>query len=428
MKTQLAQQEQEYKETELGQLPKDWDVVKLGEVADIFDKKRVPLSEDVRAKRKGIYPYCGANGIIDYINEFIFDGEFVLLAEDGGYWGSGENSAYIMNGKFWVNNHAHILKAISGKTINKFLFYSLNHIDMNPLIGGDARGKLTQTIMRTIQLPFPSLPEQQQIAFVLSTIQEAGEKTENVINSLKELKKSLMKHLFTYGAVSFEDAEKVKLKGTEIGEVPEEWEVVKVSNVFEISGKPKNLKILEKDKIIFIAMEDISETKKQVNYKLKEFSKISSGVFVLKDDLIISKITPCFENGKQAILTNIPQSFAIATTEVIPLHPKKDKQVLTDHLYNYLKIADVRQKLITKMEGTTGRKRLSKNVLNTFLIPLPTLPIQQQIASILSAVDEKIEAEENKKKTLDELFKSMLHNLMTAKIRVNNLVIEDDRI
>jgi type I restriction enzyme S subunit len=68
-----------FKETELGPLPEEWEVVRLGEVVEIYDNKRVPLSENVRKNMKGIYPYCGANGIIDYINDYIFDGEYVWL-------------------------------------------------------------------------------------------------------------------------------------------------------------------------------------------------------------------------------------------------------------------------------------------------------------------------------------------------------------
>jgi type I restriction enzyme S subunit len=102
--------------TEIGVLPENWEIVRLGDAVEVHDSKRIPLSEMERANRKGIYPYCGANGIIDYIDEYIFDGEYILLAEDGGAYGKFENTAYLMNGKFWVNNHAHIMRAINYKT------------------------------------------------------------------------------------------------------------------------------------------------------------------------------------------------------------------------------------------------------------------------------------------------------------------------
>lgn len=201
-------------------------------------------------------------------------------------------------------------------------------------------------------------------------------------------------------------------KDTELGLLPKDWSVVKVSEIFEFSKKPRDLNISEDAKIIFIPMENISETKKHANCNIKEYSKISSGVFVLKNDLIISKITPCFENGKQAILDDIPENYAIATTEVIPLHPR-DSQVLNEHLYYYLKIPEVRQKLITMMEGTTGRKRLSKTVLYNFLIPLPPLEDQKKIAYLLSTIQETGAKTENVINSLKELKKSLMRHLFT---------------
>ena len=150
-----------------------WKVMPLEEVANVLDKKRVPLNQSQRQQMQGEYPYCGANGVLDYVNDYIFDGEYVLLAEDGGYWGSFENSAYLMRGKFWVNNHAHILQAKQGRSDSYFLTCQLNYLDINPFISGTTRGKLNQGIMKGIPLALPPLPEQRAIAHVLQTIQEA---------------------------------------------------------------------------------------------------------------------------------------------------------------------------------------------------------------------------------------------------------------
>jgi type I restriction enzyme S subunit len=255
-------------------------------------------------------------------------------------------------------------------------------------------------------------------------VQEAKEKTEAVIKATKALKKSMMKHLFTYGPVSPEEVENIQLKETEIGPVPEDWEVVKLGDTFEFSKKPRNLKIKKDDFVPFIPMEMISETNKSIkSWEEKRNSEISSSSFVFRNDIIIAKITPSFENGKQAILDNLPTDFGYATTEIWALHPAKNVKAITYYLHYYLKINSIRKILAGKMEGSTGRQRLPKHVLENLPIPLPPLPTQQKIASILSAIDAKIEAEENKKKALEELFKSLLHNLMTAKIRVNHLEI-----
>ncbi|MEM3449886.1 MAG: restriction endonuclease subunit S, partial [Nitrososphaerota archaeon] len=127
----------------------------------------------------------------------IFDGEFVLLAEDGGAYGKFENTAYIMSGKFWVNNHAHILQAIKGKSSNQFILYALNFLDLNPYVVGTTRKKLNQEQMRAIKIPLPSLPEQQKIAEILLTVDKKLELERNEKARLERIKQGLMDLLLT---------------------------------------------------------------------------------------------------------------------------------------------------------------------------------------------------------------------------------------
>ena len=221
--------------------PEHWEMISLEDVASVFDKKRVPLNESQRQQMQGEYPYCGANGVVDYVNDYIFDGEYVLLAEDGGYWGSFEDSAYLMQGKFWVNNHAHILQAKQGLSDNYFLMYQLNYLDIKPFISGTTRGKLNQGIMKGIRLALPPLPEQRAIAHVLQTIQEAKATRQRELALERERKAALMDYLFSYGT---KDEPR---KQTEIGEIPESWEVVRLETVLEttqygLSAKAPNLK------------------------------------------------------------------------------------------------------------------------------------------------------------------------------------------
>lgn len=206
--------------------------------------------------------------------------------------------------------------------------------------------------------------------------------------------------------------------------VPHEWEQVRVCDVFEFSKKPRSLKIPEDELVTFIPMDHIHEANANVDWQVKPFSQISSGTFVFKDDLIVAKITPCFENGKQALLKNIPNNYAYATTEVWALHPK-GMNVLTPFLYHYLKLPDIRTELAAKMEGSTGRQRLPRHVLENLVFPLPSIEEQQQIITVLSTIYETKIRAEAKSNALNELFKSMLNELMTGKIRVNDVEFED---
>jgi type I restriction enzyme S subunit len=150
-------------------LPEGWKIEKIGNICDILDNLRVPISSEKRAEIQGNIPYYGANGVQDYINDFIYDKTLVLLAEDGGHFNEYQTRpiAYIINGKSWVNNHTHVLKAKNGE--NHFLFYSLVHKDITSFINGGTRAKLNRGELIKIPLATPPLPEQKQIAKILST-------------------------------------------------------------------------------------------------------------------------------------------------------------------------------------------------------------------------------------------------------------------
>lgn len=425
------QQNEDYRDNDLGFLPDNWVIKSLGEINIEKAKNILPLNGE-------IYEYYSIPAYQELKKPAIVDGKTILsqkkiLKEGTVLFGKlnprvekvWQVKSYSSHEKIGSGEWITILPNLT--QINSDYIYYLQWSNYvmpiaKALISGStpSRQRVDQSSFYNIKVPIPPLPEQRNISIVLSTIQEAKEKAENSIRSIIQFKKSLMKHLFTYGAVSLAEAGKVKLKNIDIGSISQNWEIKKICDLFEISKKPRDLKILQNEKIVFIGMTKISANYEETQYEIKQYSTIASGVYVQKGDLIIAKITLCLENGKQALLNNIPKDFAIATTEVIPLHPK-DEKVIIEYLYHYLKLPQARQKLISKMEGTTGRKRLSKTVMENFVIPLPSVIEQKQITSMLSSVDKKIKTEERRKEALDELFKSMLFNLMSAKIRVNNL-------
>lgn len=145
---------------------------KFSEIAINFDKKRIPLSAMEREKRKGEYRYYGAQGIIDYIDDYIFDGKYLLIAEDGENLKSNkQNIAQIVNGKFWVNNHAHIIQTNDKCNID-YLNYYLNSTDISGYITGSAQPKLSQANLNNIDLVLPDIKIQEKITSILLTIDE----------------------------------------------------------------------------------------------------------------------------------------------------------------------------------------------------------------------------------------------------------------
>ena len=179
-------------------LPDGWKAVRLGEVCDCFDNKRIPLSDEIRRKKQGIYPYCGANGIVDYIDEYIFDDELILLAEDGGNFNDFETKsiAYLMRGKFWVNNHAHIVKA-KKDYYNLYIFYCLKHKDIRAHLSGGTRQKLNKSELEKIEIILPPLPIQQRIAAILSKADEEVRLHKAITKKLEERNKGLAQRLLS---------------------------------------------------------------------------------------------------------------------------------------------------------------------------------------------------------------------------------------
>src|SRR5690554_3389421 len=157
----------------MDKLPEGWTKNNFGTLVENFDGKRIPLSVNERDKRKGNVPYYGASGIIDYIDNFIFEGEFLLISEDGANLLMRTYPiAFIARGKFWVNNHAHIVRAKSNLTSNQYLEYFFSLKDISEYVTGSAQPKLNQRNLNKIPIPLPPLPEQKRIISKLDALFE----------------------------------------------------------------------------------------------------------------------------------------------------------------------------------------------------------------------------------------------------------------
>ena len=187
-----------FKKTEIGEIPEEWEVKKLEDVCEILDSKRIPLNEKQRLTMKGDIPYYGANSIVDYINNYLFDSTLILLAEDGGNFFEFKEKpiAFYVEGKCWVNNHAHVLEAKIAES-SKWIFYNLVHRDLSNIVQGGTRAKLNQKDLRNIIVTFPKLEEQQKIASILSEVDNKIDEYEDKKEKLEELKKGLMQQLLT---------------------------------------------------------------------------------------------------------------------------------------------------------------------------------------------------------------------------------------
>lgn len=173
-----------------------WEEKKLGECVEILDSQRKPIESKERANRKGEYPYYGASGIIDYIDDYLFEGESILLGEDGAnIINRNSRLAFIATGKYWVNNHAHIMKA-NADNLNYFICEYLESLDYSKICAGSAQPKLTQDVIRNLTIKAPCKAEQQKIADCLSSIDSLIQTQQKVVTTWQQRKKALLQQMF----------------------------------------------------------------------------------------------------------------------------------------------------------------------------------------------------------------------------------------
>ena len=185
---------------ENGVSDESWEEKKLSEITENQDSKRIPLSKSQRDNMNRIYDYYGASGIIDKVDDYIFEGKKLLIGEDGANLVTrSKNIAFIADGKYWVNNHAHILD-VKDTVLLMYLCNYINNMDLIPYVTGSAQPKLTQAKMNNIKIFLPTLPEQHEIVRLIDDLvareRAAQQATEQALASIDLMKKSILARAF----------------------------------------------------------------------------------------------------------------------------------------------------------------------------------------------------------------------------------------
>ncbi len=226
-------------------------MIELKECVEILDSKRIPLSSSERKRLKKIYPYYGAQGIIDYVENYIFDGAYILIAEDGNNLKSlQQNIATWVEGKFWVNNHAHILGKKKGYNL-RYIYYLLSILDLRGYITGSAQPKLNQENLAAIQLQLPNLNRQNKVAQILSCIDNKIEINNKINSELEVMAKTIYDYWFLQFEFPNEEGKPYKSSGGKMvwneevkREIPDGWKVKKVEETCTtlLGGTPNTKK------------------------------------------------------------------------------------------------------------------------------------------------------------------------------------------
>ena len=228
----------------------EWTTSRFDGLSINFDGKRRPVKESDR--RPGPYPYYGASGVVDHVDDYLFDGDYLLIAEDGENLRTRQTPiAFLAGGRFWVNNHAHIVTG-NERADTRFLMYALRHVDIDAYLTGAVMPKLTQGNLNRIEVSHPLLPEQRAIAGVLGALDDKIEQNRWTARALERLAYAVFRAWFVdfepvkakaAGAASFPslpqpvfDALPTRFVDSDIGPVPEGWEVQGIDDVITVKG------------------------------------------------------------------------------------------------------------------------------------------------------------------------------------------------
>jgi type I restriction enzyme S subunit len=409
-----------YKETEfkeepfVGKVPTDWDVTKLGDesISEIVMGQSPPSST---YNKEGVgLPFL--QGKMEFGDIFpkilVYCSEPIKIAQPNDVLFSVRAPVGDVNlapCKLCIGRGLAAIRFNNEMAHHLFYFYYFQRIKkhLEALGKGSTFKAINKGDLANLPIPLPSLREQKMIVGVLGVVDSAIELVDKVIWKTERLKKGLMQTLLTRGIGHKE------YKQTPIGTTPKTWKVVKLQDVAEIRS---NRSINDFEKIAFIPMELIPESQIFAKYQIRAKKDVKSFTYCKAGDLLLAKITPSLENGKQGIVPpEVPNKVALATTEVFPICCKEINRFF---LFYVLKFSKFRNKIISSMTGTTGRQRASKEGVKRLEIPLPPLNEQMKIAEILSNVDRKLELEKNERARLECIKQGLMNLLLTGRIRV----------
>lgn len=354
------------------QLQKEWEEVELRNIVECLDGKRIPVTESDRTK--GNIPYYGANGQVGWIDNFIFNEELLLIAEDGGGWGLNQKCTYIIKGKSWVNNHAHVLRIKKDKADIKFLMYWLNDSDLNKYISGTTRGKLNQKAMNSIKIPIPPLSVQKTIVQILEKAEQLKQKRALSDKLMDDYLKSVFNEMF------LKDRSKTEFKG--------------FLDVFNITtGKLDSNAMVEDGIYPFF-------TCSQETFRINNYA-FDCEALLLAGNNAAGKYSVKHYNGKFN---------AYQRTYVLTLKNRKD-----NFMYLHFVLRNKLEELRHASIGT-NTKYLTLGILKSIRIPLPSSELQQSFASIVQHIEKIKKSQKKSKQEINNLFNALMQKAFQGEL------------
>lgn len=408
----VPQDQQPYK------LPKGWVwTYLLDGFAKCCDSSRKPVSASERATLKGDIPYYGATGQVGWINDYLTNEELVLIGEDGApFLDVLKDKAYIINGKAWINNHAHILKSYFGHIGNLYLVHYLNSFDYRGFVNGTTRLKLTQGNMKKVPIPLPPLPEQQRIVAriesLFTKLDAAREKLQHVLDTQEARRAAILHEAFTGRLTGHKGSEEGREKREEGSSqhpegtafVPEGWKATSAKDLFQYvtSGSRGWAKYYADDGALFIRMGNLKHGTIQPDFTDKQYvqlpDKTEGQRSLVQDHDILISITA--DVGMIGYIEHIGQEAYINQHIALarPAYPEQGKFIAW-----YL-VSDIGfQQLKRKQRGAT-KVGLGLNDIRNLVLYMP--PIEEQ-----NMIIHKIEMLLDNEKAIHDIAQSTLSQI-----------------
>ncbi|MBU6001040.1 restriction endonuclease subunit S [Lactococcus lactis] len=373
----------------------DWEERKLSDIADRFDNLRVPITASDR--KSGDTPYYGANGIQDYVEGFTHDGEFILVAEDGANDLKNYPVQYV-NGKVWVNNHAHVLQGKNTITDNKFLMNSIKNFNIEPFLVGGGRAKLNADVMMKLNILLPTFDEQEKIGSFFSLLDDTIALHQRKLDLLKEQKKGFLQKMFPKNGA--------KVPELRFAGFADDWEQRKLSEGTSkigdgLHGTPN---YSDNGDVFFINGNNLVNGKIVITKetKLVTESNQSKDDKLLNTDTILMSINGTIGNlawyNNERVM--LGKSAAYLTVSNF------DKKFI----FSYLQTSTIKNYFLNNLTGTTIKNLGLKTIRDTTLF-VPTLEEQQQIGEFFWTLEETIALHQRKLDLLKEQKKGFLQKM-----------------
>ncbi|ELY6310414.1 restriction endonuclease subunit S [Cronobacter sakazakii] len=370
--------------------------------------------KSIKPGTTGAYPVYGSNGLIGSADEFMYEAA-IILGRVGAYCGSVELS----EGKFWASDNTIVVEAIPDEADLWFLYYLLKDANLNQHAGGAAQPLLTQSRLKPLQYSIPSLSKQRQIASILRIYDDLIENNTRRIEILEEMARRLYEEWFVH--FRFPGHEKVSFKESELGEIPEGWEVRRLEDTVALNPRTKVPKEGEK---LFVPMGALSESSMIVGSL--ERKPGNSGAKFQNGDTLFARITPCLENGKTGFVDFLPedQPTACGSTEFIVL---RSVSLCPEMVYLLARSDRFRDVAIKSMSGATGRQRVRLESLVEFPVVQPDNATLEAFQRFVSPCFKQARTLALKNSNLRAQRDLLLPKLVSGEIEVSEVPIPDDK-